>query len=101
MAVDEQGLDNLDRKYLRTIIEYYRGGPVGINAVAATLAEETDTLEDMVEPYLLKIGFVIRTSRGRQATQRAYDHLGVSVPAPEPPGGQDSLPLNDSPTTAQ
>ncbi len=94
MSVDEQGLDNLDRKYLRTIIDYYGGGPVGISAVAATLAEETDTLEDMVEPYLLKIGFVIRTSRGRMATQRAYDHLGISAPAPEPPAGQENLPLD-------
>ena len=93
MGVDEQGLDNLDRKYLRTIIDYYGGGPVGLNALGATLAEETDTLEDMVEPYLLKIGFVIRTSRGRMATQRAYDHLGVKAPAPQPPSGQENLPL--------
>ncbi len=94
MGVDEEGLDNLDRKYLHTIIDYYGGGPVGLSALAATLAEETDTLEDMVEPYLLKIGFVIRTSRGRQATQRAYDHLGIDRPAPEPPAGQENLPLD-------
>ena len=94
MGVDEEGLDNLDRKYLHTIIDYYGGGPVGLNALGATLAEETDTLEDMVEPYLLKIGFVIRTSRGRQATQRAYDHLGIDKPAPEPPAGQENLPLD-------
>lgn len=93
MGVDERGLDDLDRKYLRTIIDYYGGGPVGLNALAATLAEETDTLEDMVEPYLLKIGFVIRTSRGRQATQRAYEHLGIDKPAPAPPSGQENLPL--------
>ncbi len=96
MGVDEQGLDNLDRKYLGTIIDYYGGGPVGVNALAATLAEETDTLEDMVEPYLLKIGFVIRTSRGRQATQRAYEHLGVDKQAPEPPDGQQNLQLDVS-----
>ena len=94
MGVDEEGLDNLDRKYLHTIIDYYGGGPVGLNALGATLAQETDTLEDMVEPYLLKIGFVIRTSRGRQATQRAYDHLGIDKPAPEPPAGQENLPLD-------
>ncbi len=99
MGVDEQGLDNLDRKCLRAIIDYYGGGPVGVNAIGATLAEETDTLEDMVEPYLLKIGFVIRTSRGRMATQRAYDHLGISAPAPVPPAGQDNLPFNGSTTT--
>ena len=63
------------------------------------LAEETDTLEDMVEPYLLKIGFVIRTSRGRMATQRAYDHLGIAAPAPVPPAGQENLPFSDNSTT--
>ena len=81
MGVDEQGLDSLDRKYLLTIIDYYRGGPVGLNALAATLAEDSGTLEDVVEPYLLKIGFIIRTSRGRQATDRAYCHLGLQPPA--------------------
>jgi Holliday junction DNA helicase RuvB len=79
MGVDEQGLDALDRKYLLTIMEYYRGGPVGLNALAATLAEDAGTLEDVVEPYLLKIGFIIRTSRGRQTTERAYAHLGVTA----------------------
>lgn len=85
MGVDEQGLDALDRKYLQTIIDYYRGGPVGINALAATLAEDAGTLEDVVEPYLLKIGFIIRTSRGRQVTERTYRHLGLSPEqAPSP-----------------
>ena len=84
MGVDEQGLDPLDRKYLLTIIDYYRGGPVGVNALAATLAEDAGTLEDVVEPYLLKIGFIIRTSRGRQATARAYAHLGLSPPEASP-----------------
>jgi len=93
MQVDEVGLDTLDRKYLRTIIDYYEGGPAGLNALAATLAEDKDTLEDVVEPYLLKIGFVIRTSRGRLATQRAYDHLSIDKTAPEPPGSQEALPL--------
>ena len=93
LGVDEEGLDELDRKYLRAIIDYYEGGPAGVNALAAALGEESDTLEDVVEPYLLKIGFVIRTSRGRIATQRAYDHLGIDGPAPQPPAPQENLPL--------
>lgn len=93
LGVDEQGLDDLDRKYLRALIDYYQGGPAGVTALAATLNEECDTLEDVVEPYLLKIGFVIRTPRGRMATERAYKHLGISGPAPEPPGTQGNLPL--------
>jgi holliday junction DNA helicase RuvB len=80
-GIDQLGLDELDRSFLRTIIDIYRGGPVGIEAVAATLGEETDTLVDVVEPYLLQIGMVARTRRGRSATVRAYDHLDIkSVP---------------------
>jgi Holliday junction DNA helicase RuvB len=75
-GVDEMGLTNLDRNFLKTIIEYYRGGPVGIEAIAATLQEETDTLVDVVEPYLLKIGYLTRTSSGRKASEAAYRHLG-------------------------
>jgi len=77
-GVDEKGLTNLDRRYLKTIIEYYNGGPVGIEAIAATLQEETDTLVDVVEPYLLKIGMATRTSSGRKASEDAYRHLGLS-----------------------
>jgi Holliday junction DNA helicase RuvB len=80
-AVDEKGLDELDRKFLRTLIEIYRGGPAGIEAIAATLNEEIDTLVDMVEPYLLKIGYVARTRQGRVATAPAYKHLGLKPPA--------------------
>jgi len=76
-GVDEKGLTNLDRNYLETVIEFYNGGPVGIEAIAATLQEETDTLVDVVEPFLLKIGLIIRTSSGRRATDAAYEHLGV------------------------
>lgn len=76
-GIDSKGLTVLDRNYLRTIIEFYRGGPVGIEAVAATLQEETDTLVDVVEPYLLKIGMVMRTSAGRRASVGAYEHLGI------------------------
>ncbi len=77
-GVDIKGLTTLDRSFLRTIIEYYRGGPVGIEAIAATLQEEVDTLVDVIEPYLLKIGFLIRTSAGRKASEKAYKHLGFS-----------------------
>ncbi len=78
-GVDDKGLTQLDRRYLRTIIDFYKGGPVGIEAIAATLQEETDTLVDVVEPYLLKIGMVLRTSSGRRAAQQAYRHLGYPV----------------------
>lgn len=79
-GVDERGLDDLDRRFLRTIIDYYRGGPVGIEALAATLSEETDTLVDVVEPYLLKIGYVTRTPGGRRAAPLAYSHFGLAPP---------------------
>jgi Holliday junction DNA helicase RuvB len=76
-GVDEAGLDDLDRQLLATIIDYYDGGPVGIEALAATLNEDSDTLVDMVEPYLLKIGFVQRTRTGRTASSAAREHLGA------------------------
>jgi Holliday junction DNA helicase RuvB len=79
-GVDEIGLTDLDRWFLETIIRYYKGGPVGLEAIAATLQEETDTLVDMIEPYLLKIGFVIRRPNGRKATELAYRHFGLSFP---------------------
>jgi len=78
-GVDEKGLTDLDRRYLKTIIEYYHGGPVGIEAIAATLQEESDTLVDVIEPYLLKIGFLTRTSSGRKASEAAFRHLGFKV----------------------
>ncbi|MEZ5359513.1 MAG: Holliday junction branch migration DNA helicase RuvB [Candidatus Zixiibacteriota bacterium] len=76
-GIDNIGLDKLDRHFLSVIIEYYKGGPVGIETIATTLNEESDTLVDMVEPYLLKIGLVQRTRQGRIATDAAYKHLGV------------------------
>ncbi len=83
-GIDIIGLDDLDRKFLRVIIDYYKGGPTGIEALAATLNEEVDTLVDMVEPYLLKIGFVQRTRRGRMVSQDAFKHLGVPFrPTPQ------------------
>jgi Holliday junction DNA helicase RuvB len=75
-GVDEKGLTDLDRRYLKTVIDFYDGGPVGIEAIAATLQEETDTLVDVVEPYLLKTGMILRTSSGRRAAQIAYLHMG-------------------------
>jgi Holliday junction DNA helicase RuvB len=76
-GIDRMGLMGLDRKYLQTVIQFYKGGPVGLEAIAATLQEESDTLVDMVEPFLLKIGFLNRTSAGRKATERAYQHLEI------------------------
>ncbi len=76
--VDELGLDELDRSFLSALIRVYGGGPAGIEALAATMGQERDTLEDLVEPYLLQIGFVIRTRQGRQATKQAYDHMGIT-----------------------
>ena len=74
-GVDEIGLTDLDRRFLETIVRFYNGGPVGIEAIAAALQEESDTLVDMVEPYLLKIGFVTRSPSGRKASEEAYKHL--------------------------
>jgi Holliday junction DNA helicase RuvB len=74
-GIDHLGLTSLDRNYLKTILDFYKGGPVGIEAIAATLQEETDTLVDVVEPFLLKIGLVLRTSSGRKTSEKAFDHL--------------------------
>jgi len=83
-GIDELGLDDLDRRFLRTIIDVYKGGPVGVEAAAATLGEETDTLVDVVEPFLLQAGLLARTRRGRLATAKAYLHLGLpGAPAEE------------------
>jgi Holliday junction DNA helicase RuvB len=84
-GVDELGLDRLDRAFLRTIADQYRGGPVGINAIAATLTEDTETLEDVVEPFLLKLGLVVRTANGRKVTPQAYEHLGLTATALDSP----------------
>jgi Holliday junction DNA helicase RuvB len=83
-GVDEQGLDDLDRRFLSTIIRLYKGGPVGVEAMAATLNEEIDTLVDMVEPYLLQLGFVSRTRSGRMANEPAYRHLKMALPGKAP-----------------
>ncbi len=88
LEVDEKGLDHLDIKFLKAIIEKHSGGPVGIETIAATISEDSGTLEDLVEPYLLQLGFLKRTSRGRVATPAAYMHIGLIHPDK---GEQDKL----------
>ena len=80
LEVDHLGMDNIDRRMLRAIIEQYNGGPVGLDTLAATINEDTVTLEDMYEPYLLQQGFLTRTPRGRCVTQAAYEHLHITYP---------------------
>lgn len=81
LNVDLMGLDELDRRVLATVIEKYRGGPVGLSTIAASISEEPDTIMDVVEPYLLQLGYLERTSHGRVATALAYEHLGIAMPA--------------------
>ncbi len=85
-GVDARGLDRLDRRFLGAIVDVYGGGPVGIEAVAATINDDTETLAEIVEPYLLKIGFVVREPRGRRVTREGYAHLGKQPPAGQAPG---------------
>ena len=80
MDIDELGLDELDRSVLRAIIEMYGGGPVGLETLAAALGEESVTLEDICEPYLMQMGMLTRTPRGRCVTRLAYEHLHMAVP---------------------
>jgi Holliday junction DNA helicase RuvB len=80
LNVDLMGLDELDRRVLITVIEKYRGGPVGLSTIAASISEEPDTIMDVVEPYLLQLGYLERTSHGRVATALAYEHLGIAIP---------------------
>ncbi len=82
-GIDEEGLTTLDKRFLETVIVHYKGGPAGLEAIAAVLQEETDTLVDMVEPFLLKAGFIIRTPKGRKATDKAHLHLGLQNPSVE------------------
>lgn len=85
LNIDFRGLDEMDRRVLETIIEKYNGGPVGLATIAATISEEPDTIMDVVEPYLLQLGFLDRTSQGRVATQAAYEHLGRENPGTSQP----------------
>ena len=89
LEIDHLGLDSIDHRMLRSIMENYRGGPVGLDTLAATINEEAITLEDVYEPYLMQLGFLTRTPRGRCVTPKAYAHLGLPVPGE--PGGLDQL----------
>ena len=84
LKVDAEGFDQLDRRLLRVIVENFDGGPVGVESLAATLSEERGTLEDVIEPYLIQQGYLIRTARGRMATAKAYTHLGLKTPGNRP-----------------
>jgi Holliday junction DNA helicase RuvB len=84
LGVDNLGLNDLDRKYLRAIIDKFSGGPVGVETISASISEESDSLEDVVEPYLLQLGFIERTARGRMVTGHAYEHLGKEPPKEDP-----------------
>ena len=92
-GVDILGLDDLDRRYLKTLIGHYQGRPAGVAALAAAMQQELDTLEDVIEPYLLYEGFILRTPSGRQATPKAYAHLGLRPPGRE--SAQQPLPLDE------
>lgn len=92
LEIDELGLDNIDRLMLRTIIKFYDGGPVGLETLAATIGEESVTLEDVYEPYLMQIGYLSRTPRGRCVTHLAYEHLGIPFKA----GKNASVPLSQT-----
>jgi Holliday junction DNA helicase RuvB len=80
LEVDAHGFDESDRRLLRTIIDKFSGGPVGLNSLAAAIGEEKDAIEDIYEPYLIQIGFLDRTTRGRVATARAYEYFGLMAP---------------------
>jgi Holliday junction DNA helicase RuvB len=81
LGIDERGLDEMDHRILRTLLEKFGGGPVGLDTLAASIQEDTGTIEDMYEPYLMQLGFLQRTPRGRMATRGAYEHLGLTPPA--------------------
>jgi Holliday junction DNA helicase RuvB len=85
LEIDGQGLDDIDRKVLLTVIEKYDGGPVGLGTIAASVSEESDTIMDVVEPYLLQLGYLERTAQGRVATRLAYEHLGITIPDSDQP----------------
>ncbi len=81
LSVDAQGFDHMDRRLLLTLLETYSGGPVGVDSLAASIGEERDTIEDVIEPFLMQQGYITRTPRGRMATKQAYLHFGLALPA--------------------
>ncbi len=91
LEIDDLGLDNIDRRMLQTIIDFYDGGPVGLETLAATVGEEAVTLEDVYEPYLIQLGFISRTPRGRCATRLAYAHLGIPFPPKQSAVANDQI----------
>jgi Holliday junction DNA helicase RuvB len=90
LEIDRIGLDGVDYRVLRTIIDKFDGGPVGLETIAASISEDADTIMDVYEPYLLQLGFIQRTPRGRQATRLAYEHLGLPAKT-APPSPQRTL----------
>jgi Holliday junction DNA helicase RuvB len=89
LDVDQLGFDVMDRKFLEALVHRFEGGPVGLENLAASMGEDKDTIEDVIEPYLLQQGYLQRTPRGRIATERAYEHLGLKAPS-GPSGSKDS-----------
>ena len=96
LEIDALGLDNTDRRMLETIIKFYDGGPVGLETLAATIGEESITLEDVYEPYLMQIGFLSRTPRGRCVTRLAYDHLGIRYTDKSKPSAMSQIDIFDT-----
>ena len=95
LNIDEAGFDQLDRRFLSTLIDMFDGGPVGLDSLAAAISEERGTIEDVLEPYLMQQGFILRTPRGRVATRHAYLHLGLKVPVRVEQSPQAGLPLGE------
>jgi len=93
LNVDREGFDHMDRRLLLAMIEKFGGGPVGIDSLAAAISEERDTIEDVLEPYLIQQGYMIRTPRGRMVTEHAYLHFGLNAPEPKTAGVQPKLPI--------
>ena len=96
MGVDEFGLDKVDRKYLITIIDKFAGGPVGVETLSAGISEEVETIEDVYEPYLMQIGFIERTPRGRMVTPAAASHVGRKLKTEKKAGQADLFKLDSS-----
>src|SRR5207342_1893935 len=96
LKVDPEGFDELDRRMLRIIIDSFDGGPVGVESLAAALSEERGTLEDVIEPYLIQQGYLVRTERGRMATSKAWRHLGLKPRTPVNGGGANDMFAEDA-----